>query len=210
MVFLEIVRDMNEEGANIETSGKAEDPSLEYLRISNLRNWARSVSLSGERTTMAASTWSTVYRATVGSLQEDEDLNIELEHLDFTLQFEIKCFVMATHNYYKALNRTKRFLPNPPPIPIDSKLLTALRNIKEHWENFEGRIFADQISDQRARKNLKAFAEKFPNSPGLPHMFSIDEQFHCIIGGFLDISLMQNHANDILEIIDTNFREFFY
>jgi len=163
------------------------------IRVFSLKQWIHALKTAGDRTLAAADRF----------LQIDmNSSNVEaLSEASEVLKTEIFFFVIATHNYAKAFDRTKRFISEAPLLPFDHRSVKHLRNIKEHWENFEGKIFEHQITDKRALGNLRHFLNIHPNSPQIPHTFSVRPGPECTIAGFLDVRKTQYHAIEINRLI---------
>lgn len=181
--------------------GKVDKESMEqnhatdhFVKVLTLRGWIHAVETAGDRVLAVADRFLQI------SINNPDMDALEQVSLAFTT--EIRFFVMACHNYAKAFNRAEKLIPEAPPLPFDYRTVKHLRNIKEHWENFEGKIFEHQITNFKALKNLRHFLSIFPNSPAIPHSYSVRAGPECTIASVLDVRKTQAHAIEINRLIE--------
>lgn len=168
--------------------------STGFIGVFSLKRWIHAVKTAGDRTLAAADRLVQI---------DMNSSNVEaLSEVSEALTTEIFFFVIATHNYAKAFDRTKKFIPEAPLLPFDHRTVRQLRNIKEHWENFEGKIFEHQIINKKALKSLRHFLNIHPDSPQMPHTFSVRPGPECTIADFLDVRKTQYHAIEINRLIE--------
>jgi hypothetical protein len=169
-----------------------------YLKTRALIDWAFAVQVAGERTLAAAGR----NYALIFPDIDEKDLE-ELHRLTRELNTEIRFFIMAAHNYAKAFDRARHHIKLVPPLPYDGQTIAHLRNIKEHWENFEGKIFEDGIAHPKAKSSLRHFLNLFPNSPITPQTYSIGPGSECVIAQSLNVRSACEHAIRLMAELTT-------
>ena len=167
-----------------------------WLRLQESMRWSRTVKIAGERILDYVPTFANAGKKL--DVWEDPGMIFAMNYVEVSanMRSEIYFFIVSFANYLKSLDQLR--------IKIDLEkfketrvLITALRNLYEHWEDNDFRDWPLGKLKPISQKNYQAFVKQFPNSPGAP--------FHYVETKDMDLSIAAiTRVRKTLEIIDKN------
>jgi len=167
-----------------------------WLRLQESMRWSRTVKMAGERILNYVPTLADAGKKL--DVWEDPGMKFAMNYVAVSanMRSEIYFFIVSFANYLKSLDEL-RVKINVDKFKETRALITALRNMYEHWEDNDFRDWRLGKLKPKSQKNYQAFVKKFPNSPGAP--------FHYLETKDMDLSIASIiRVRKTLEIIDKN------
>jgi hypothetical protein len=167
-----------------------------FIRFQNFFEWSERANLAGSRLLDFSIEYKKlVFGGSIYPKNENADIQL-LGALNRQLNSEVYFFSISFYNYLKSIERLginialERYKNS-------RILISALRNIFEHWENHDFDEFLKGKLNKKSLKNFNIFLKKFPNSPATPFGITFSQNGEVTIASILSVV-------DALKVLESN------